>query len=318
MYLNNTIMKKIILTLGILLAGILVCKAQDVTKYYTVSNINAISAGYCFNIDISEGTSEKIEITAPAKTAECLIVRKKDGMLVLDLDWSKAPKKHSKDGKGNNSYRMTNGNKVLYGPIYVTMQASDLEKLKLSGAAKLKAKGSFGGAALELRLSGAAKAEDITTAAKSLDVDLSGASKASISGVFEKMDVDLSGASKLCGKGSFVKGKFSLSGASVLEMEGEKDLGAIDADLSGSTKITASGKVEEVKLEVSGAGRANFENLKAQVVKVELSGASKAQVIAEKALKASISGASKLEYKYTGDVQNLDIQKSGSSKAVSF
>lgn len=311
-------MKKIILTLSILVAGVLTSSAQEITKYYTVEDFNSVSAGYCYQIELTEGTSNKIEITAPAKTAECLIVKKSGEMLVLDLDWSKAPTKNSKEDKGNRSYRMSNGRKVLYGPISVTVQMTDVKKVKLSGAAKLTSEGSFKGDQIVLKLSGAAKVAKLETVAKSLSADLSGAAVCTLKGNFEEIDADLSGASKLYSTGGFVTGKFSLSGASVLEMTGESNIGDLKADLSGSTKISAEGSAKEVKLEVSGAGRANFENLKAQVVKVELSGASKAQIYAEQSLKASISGASKLEYKYTGSVQNLNIQKSGSSKAVSF
>lgn len=311
-------MKKIFLTLSILWASVMLSSGQNVTKYYTVGNVNSISAGYCYHIEITEGASEKIEITAPDKTAECLVVKKSNGALVLDLDWSKAPLKNSKGDKGNRTYRMTNGRRVLYGPITVKLQLTDLEKVKLSGAAKLISEGSFKAETLVLKLSGAAKVNTLTTTAKILNADLSGAATASLTGTFEKIDADLSGASKLYSTGGFDSGTFSLSGASVLEMTGENDLGDLKADLSGSTKISAAGTAKEVKLECSGAGRANFENLKAQAVKVELSGASKALIYAEQSLKASISGASKLEYKYTGTPQNLNIQKSGASKAVSF
>ncbi len=306
-------MKKLLLTITGIITAFTFCFAQNGekgTKFYTVKNITGITAGYTFQIEVTEGSSDKIEISAPVETLEALIVKISNEVLILDLDFTKAPKRKNKGGK----YVMSKGNKVLYGPINVKMEMAKIEKIKLSGAASVKTSGTFKGEKLSVSLSGASAFSDFTTAAKSVNAHLSGASRLNLNGEFEILDIEQSGATKLSCTGNYMKGSFSLSGASTSQTNGNSE--NLSIELSGSSKIRAKGNADKLKVECSGASKANLEDMNAKVAEIEQSGATKVIVNVEEKLNAELSGASRLEYKFLGQHSDIHIEKSRASKAT--
>lgn len=86
-----------------------------------------------------------------------------------------------------------------------------------------------------------------------------------------------------------------MSGANVMKASAINS-DVLDVELSGACVLEASGKVKKLMLEVSGASSVNVKDLIAEKVIVEVDGACKAVVFAEKYLSASASGVSKVIY----------------------
>jgi hypothetical protein len=123
-------------------------------------------------------------------------------------------------------------------------------------------------------------------------LDLSGATRATISGFEsqELLDVQASGASTLRGDITSGDARFDISGASTVTLDG------------------AGGNLD---LEVSGASTANLEDYAVTDARVNASGASRATVNVSGELQAEASGASGV--RFTGDPSNVRSNTSGAS-----
>lgn len=85
----------------------------------------------------------------------------------------------------------------------------------------------------------------------------------------------------------------------------------LNLDISGASNLFINGKIEKYTAEISGASKLFASDLISEYVKLKASGASKAEVFAEKTLKVNGSGASKINY--LGDPDDLDYKISGAS-----
>jgi hypothetical protein len=85
-----------------------------------------------------------------------------------------------------------------------------------------------------------------------------------------------------------------------------------ELDASGVADITLAGVVQRLDLELSGAGRVDALGLTAQSVKVDMSGAGKADVHAERSLVADVSGAGSVSY--AGNPTDVQRHVSGVGK----
>ena len=113
--------------------------------------------------------------------------------------------------------------------------------------------------------------------------------------LFKKIAV--SGASELHGENKLVQSepvKLDLSGASELEL----DLKApeVIAELSGASSMTLKGETRNLVLDGSGASRFRCAELLSENVRVDVSGASSADVFASVKLDVKASGASGVKY----------------------
>ncbi|WP_337040595.1 head GIN domain-containing protein [Emticicia sp. 17c] len=126
------------------------------------------------------------------------------------------------------------------------------------------------------------------------EVDFSGASTATIDGFnnLDELEVDLSGASRAT---LFTKAqvyKVDLSGASELSIQGSGQ--EIIADLSGASVLNAfDAPVKKATFEISGASTGRVNVL--EKLSVRASGASKVEYRGNPEVKASTSGSSKVE-----------------------
>lgn len=121
---------------------------------------------------------------------------------------------------------------------------------------------------------------------------VSGAAKAQVEGSFgPRLDLQASGAAKTVVRG--------LKAA------------ALSAHASGASGLELAGQVTAVELEVSGASSVEAPKLVAQNVKAELSGASDAELRAEKGINADLSGASSLTVR--GNPAARSVETSGGS-----
>jgi len=127
-------------------------------------------------------------------------------------------------------------------------------------SSRLPLKASVGIKALErLDLSGACslKAESVDLSA--LTADLSGASKAEISGRVQKADLTLTGSSFLVLDSSPEETRFDVSGASKLEIDGKGVMQKLSGDVSGASCVRVAPQIEEAELKLSGASSAEID-----------------------------------------------------------
>ncbi|MFC1938978.1 head GIN domain-containing protein [Chloroflexota bacterium] len=123
-------------------------------------------------------------------------------------------------------------------------------------------------------------------------LNLSGATKGTITGFSSSNDVDL-----------------DLSGASSLA--GDIRAGNAVVRLSGASKAELEGSAEDININVSGASSINLSGFEVNNAQVLLSGASNGTVNLNGRLDADLSGASKLSY--IGEPTMGDISTSGAS-----
>ena len=123
-------------------------------------------------------------------------------------------------------------------------------------------------------------------------LEISGASRGSISGFSssDNLDIDLSGASRLTG---------------------DITAGDIDIEISGASNIELDGSAGNLVAEVSGASRCSLEDFPVNDADVEFSGASSGTINLSGRLDANLSGASRLYY--IGEPTMGNIDTSGAS-----
>jgi hypothetical protein len=103
--------------------------------------------------------------------------------------------------------------------------------------------------------------------------------------------------------------RVDVSGASVFK--GAIDAGELEIDQSGASDIRIGGRASKMRVDLSGASSLKAYDLAADFVDVDVSGASNAQVNAEKELKVEASGASDVRYRGVGALK--EINTSGAS-----
>lgn len=140
---------------------------------------------------------------------------------------------------------------------------------------------------------------------------LSGASSGTVKGFRSNRDAEIyvSGASSLEINLAAAAAKMEISGAS--HVSGNFQAASLKAEISGASRATLTGTADDLVVNASGASTAAFEELAAQKVDIELSGASRGTVAVRDTLKLNLSGASSLTY--SGDPSLEAIEISGSS-----
>lgn len=129
----------------------------------------------------------------------------------------------------------------------------------------------------------------------------------------EFKDLDVSGASKIIADNTISGNDMHIgaSGASHISMEVSG--GKISSDLSGASSLTLRGQATDFDLEASGASHSKCYELQAENAFIDLSGASSAEITANKNLRAEASGASHVRYKGNASV-NSNTSGAGSVK----
>ena len=100
----------------------------------------------------------------------------------------------------------------------------------------------------------------------------------------------------------------SVSGVASIDItrfEGE----SLSLMVNGAASIDAEGTVHDARFAISGAGKLSTERLHAANVRVEVSGAGKADVYASESLDVNLSGAGSVHY--SGDPRNVTKNISG-------
>ena len=198
-----------------------------------VSNFNALSVSSAFEVEISVGSTESLEIVAEDQYIDDIITEVRGGTLVIRL-------RESRDTR-----RMRESPKA-----YLTVKS--LERINASGAVALKTRDILKGRKLDLELSGASVL-NIEMEVEELYLEASGACVINLEGEAKEQVVKTSGATvyraydlesenadiRVSGAGSanvYVTGKLDVhaSGASSIRYRGGA---SVSADASGASSI---------------------------------------------------------------------------------
>lgn len=274
-------MKKIFLSLFVIAFTITAAFAQrNVTRNYKFDNITGIDASYTYNVKITKGNSDKVEVICPDYLEEYLDIKSFNGILYLKMQLPRNfrhPRNSSQE-------------------IVVNMQMKSIRSIDLSGASSLSAQGEFTTDNLSYDLSGAAVVRGLNISGRYVKIDCSGATNLNQTGNFGKMDLDCSGASKVSLSGNIAEISGEISGATQVNYSGTGISTNIDLEASGASKATLKGKAQSAKFGCSGASYINAKDMPAENVSVSASGASKASVNATNVLKADASASSSVSY----------------------
>lgn len=291
-------MKRII-TLAVMLMFVLTMTAQTEKKSFNVSGFEGIDAGGVFEIELVKGGSESLSIETDAEIMPHVKVSVSAGVLRLSLDSKSLPVKFKKNMKAVKAY----------------ISIKNLKSVNLSGVTTLTTTGLFNPNDFVARISGVSKVEGLSIEAKSIKVNLSGASSLSVKGKAETASFDISGASKAKINHDFGGLKLEASGASKIEMTGSYEYaelsfsGAVKADLSG-------GSANKVILEMSGASNFYAVEFPVKEMDIKVSGVSNVNVNVIDAISVEVSGGSNVRYKGNPQIKSVDISSISTFKKI--
>jgi len=132
---------------------------------------------------------------------------------------------------------------------------------------------------------------------------------------FKSLDeIDISGAVRLSSEHDLSFNRIRLHGSGASEIDLGIEAVQIGIDVSGASKVSLRGSAENLSVDGSGASKIYAADLQCEIVNVNISGASYAEVWADDKLSVEASGASKVKYK--GSVTNIRQSTSGASDVI--
>ena len=137
--------------------------AKQETKEYKFNNFTGIDASWIYQVELVQAPRHAVRVDAPDFLMPFVNVDVRGGILVLSVgDLPRDVRRRVENGSRNQVR------------VYVSMP--DLTVLRMSGAAKLTAKGDFSSRKnFEMRLSGATTVQGLSIKASDADIDASGA-----------------------------------------------------------------------------------------------------------------------------------------------
>ena len=208
-------------------------KAQTVEKNQKSQKVHAfdkIQVDGIFEVVVTYGTKEKIEIETPNKTRKEIKLKVKSGTLLVKLD-------------RNTAVRYTKGSKIH---VYT----EKLNDFTLSGMASVKLNNTLKDSLFSVKSAGAASFTGEVDVAKA-EIEMDGASSLELTGTATTARLDLSGTGKLTGY-DFNVSKLTvdmngLSKASITCLE------SLEGGLSGISKLSYDGDPSIKKVKISGS-----------------------------------------------------------------
>ena len=284
-------MKRFSIIIAVMLAAAFAMSAQESTKTYKFGDIKSIDAGYSYKVYVTEGASREVTVVYDKELEDYMIVNylPMGSELVLRMD--DLPR------------RLRSGN---FSSIKVYVSMNEIDDIELSGAASVSFEGKYKASDLEIDLSGAASLDGLVVTANTLSADCSGAASFNIEGAFKgDVEMELSGAVKGRFRGKGRNFDAELSGA--CNLDAGLDFKNCNLDCSGASKAELAGKSERLSVVGSGACSIDAKDLEAEYASVDLSGASKAKVNAEKELRYDIPRSCKITY--YGDAKLINLSE---------
>ena len=128
----------------------------------------------------------------------------------------------------------------------------------------------------------------------------------------EFKDLEVNGASKIIGDGPLSGNDLELHATGASELTMEVKTAKLKAELSGASHLNLKGSSSTVSTEASGASHVKCMDLVTDETTLHLSGASSAEVNADKQLTIEASGASNVKYRGNANIN----QKSNGASSV--
>lgn len=125
-------------------------------------------------------------------------------------------------------------------------------------------------------------------------------------------DIDVSGASKLIGENTITANELGLHASGASEITLDVKAQRLETEATGASGMQLRGNAETVSSEASGSSHLRFLDLQTNETTLDLSGASNAEVAAEKQLNIEASGASDVKYRGNASIN----QKSSGASSV--
>ncbi|MFM7766700.1 MAG: head GIN domain-containing protein [Bacteroidota bacterium] len=208
------------------------------SKNISVVKFHGINASDAFDITLKKGTSEALTIETDEKLLPYVRSDVKNGLLYLSLD-KNTPKILAKKN------------------VKAIVTISDLQKITLSGACKIKSVDHF--------------------STKMFNADCSGASILNLNLSAEQMSLKASGATDI---------KLNATITSISEM-----------DLSGASVIDINGSTKSLKLDMTGSSNFKAIGFITDSANINSSGSSEMSIYVNETLNVISSGISKINYK---------------------
>ncbi len=289
-------MKKIVLTALAAMLATAAAFAGTFSNNYNLSGFTGIRASSLFHVEVTPSSGFSVSIEAPDYLESYIIVEVNRNQLVLRM--KELPKAISKKLSDERS-----------GSVRAEVSMPQLESVSLSGAAALKANGTFPDLQRRpflLDMSGATHARGLSVSAYEAKIVLSGATEADLTGDFDEVSLDISGAGKLKLDTKCPELEAELSGSARADLKGEFKEVSIEASGAARADLESAGALHELDIEGSGAASIDTRNAKAQEVSVELSGAANCRVSAIRRITVEATGASTCTYEAEADTK-VDI-----------
>jgi len=225
----------------LLLAALLVAPlamAQDQTRTFSVSNFERLDIGSAMIINVSQGSGYNVTVTGRSEDLDDLEAVSSGGTLRVRYK--------DKNGWRKNRERVT-----------VTITMPTLRGASFSGASKATVRGFRNQNALDLDVSGASTAT-IEVDAERVGIDFSGASTVTLTGKAKRLEGEISGATTLRGYDlSVEQAQLEASGASRAMVNVS---GRLAANASGASSISYKGSTSSIQANTSGASSVRREN----------------------------------------------------------
>lgn len=261
-------------------------EAEVLTKNYDLKDFHGLAAGDSFSVNLVQDSEWHVELEYSDFLEKYIDVKVKDGVLRLYLKDVPASVRDSRKYKED---------KVLKATVHMP----DLNRLYLSGAAKLWQDGKFSvpDQDFRLELSGASSADNLKVDARTARLAISGASKCkSLQGAYEKVKMEVSGAAKCEINAAATDWDVVVSGSGIVEMGGA-ECNVIDIETSGAAKAKVYVPSAQLRYEGTGASAMNAIDAPTNAANVEISGASSCRIAVKDSLDVEASGASTCRYK---------------------
>ena len=286
-------MRKLFLTLTALVLALFCANAEEKTRTYSFGNIESLNIEFCYQVHVTKGNSDAVKVVYDSAFEDYIMVSYSPEARRLDMTIDKKmPKK------------LTVGSLPKF---HVYIEMDEIATLDINGAASVTFDGEYKGDEIEIELSGASKIKDLNIKGKSLRFTCSGASNGTFEGNFTgDVDITISGASKVdCTCNGKVMDT-QISGASRLTLEG--NFIETDVACSGASSAQMEGSAKEGEFECSGASKIDAKDFITNNLRVDLSGASKAEVHATSNLSYTVSRACKIVYHGDAVLKNLTAE----------
>jgi hypothetical protein len=201
-----------------------------VTQEFAFSGFDRVRASQAFQVDIRQGEAFEVVVRVDEKLVDHLAVRKVGDTLEIGL---KPP----------------NGTEIRDARMTAEVTMPELRGLDLSGASEARISDYESEKALDLELSGSSSLQANVEAGETR-IDLSGASRATLSGSTRELQVRTSGASTgELRRFAAAEARIDASGASEIHVNARQ----LQAEASGASRVTYLGNPVVGRIEKSGS-----------------------------------------------------------------